>query len=329
MARIFTEGFENGDGMFFTSTPGGYSIATDQFRSGARSLRQGSWNNHVKAITPVSEFFFRFGFKTIVAVPQPNELFQWRYADEVLGSIRHNSTKRLEIYVGGTLVATSAAVYGSFDWYLMEIHIKIADSAGVIDVLIDGVQAVTYAGDTKPSGSTQANNLILFKCENTYYDDVAMNDTSGAVDNSWCGDGRVVAMFPSGNGDASQLTGSDGNSTDNYALVDEVPSNNDTDYVEGSVVNERDLYQLSNVSLPVGTTVRRVVVESRSKDTVAEGGLIALEIKTGGTEYASADMALASSYAPVRAEWILNPNTGVAWTQADLDALQVGPRTRS
>jgi hypothetical protein len=156
-----------------------------------------------------------------------------------------------------------------------------------------------------------------------------MNDTSGAVDNSWCGDGRVVAMFPSGNGDASQLTGSDGNSTDNYALVDEVPSNNDTDYVEGSVVNERDLYQLSNVSLPVGTTVRRVLVESRSKDTVAEGGLIALEVKTGGTEYVSADMALASSYAPVRAEWILNPNTGVAWTQADLDALQVGPRTRS
>jgi hypothetical protein len=136
-------------------------------------------------------------------------------------------------------------------------------------------------------------------------------------------------MFPSGNGDASQLTGSDGNSTDNYALVDEVPSNNDTDYVEGSVVNERDLYQLSNVSLPVGTTVRRVLVESRSKDTVAEGGLIALEVKTGGTEYVSADMALASSYAPVRAEWILNPNTGVAWTQADLDALQVGPRTRS
>jgi hypothetical protein len=159
-----------------------------------------------------------------------------------------------------------------------------------------------------------------------YYDDLAINDTSGGADDSWCGDGRIIALTPNANGDLSQLTGSDGNSTDNYLLVDDVPSNGDTDYVEGSTVDQKDLYNLTACGL-TGVIIKRVWAASRSRDTVAAGGLISLVVKTNSTEYAGTDRALATSYAEVLGDiHTVNPNTSGAWSTSDLDALQVGPK---
>lgn len=324
MARLLTESFEAGDGLFWTSTAGGgINTNATYCRSGNRSW--GCSNAAYKNIPTLTEAYFRFPLHNNNRTEVKSLLF--RLDTTLICEVRINLINRIEIWFGGTLRATSSITFPANSYSRLEIHVRLAVD-GIIEARLDNKEAVVWSGNT--SAGIYINNfgISLSYIATIYVDDIALNDTSGSVDNSWCGNGYVVPMAVTGNGDSSQLTGSDGNSTDNYLLVDEVPPNA-TDYVEGSVVDQRDLYQLANVSLPAGMTVSRVIVESRSMDTAGLGGLIALEIKTVGTEYLSADMTLAGSYAPIRAEWTLNPATGLAWTQSDLDTLQAGVRTRS
>jgi len=322
MTRIFTEGFESGDLLFFTSHAS--VLSTSVVRSGTRSLQNANIGNlNSKNIPSVSLAYFRFAFNRVSTFS-----FRWYNGATELGSIRHNTTSnRIEIYTStGTLVATGTKEILANTWYLIEVYVNIAD-AGTITVRVDGIQDATYSGDTKPGTAVTMDSVRYYL--NGYLDDLAMNDTSGFEDNSWCGDGRVIALTPDGNGSLSQLTGSDGNSTDNYLLVNEVPSNGDTSYVQGSTAELADLYTVAGSGL-VGATIHRVWVESRSRDTVATGGLISLIVKTNGTEYDGATKTLGTAYAVITGDDLrLNPNTGVAWTIAELDALEIGVKTKS
>lgn len=326
MARLVTDGAEMGDNIGYATT--NFAASTSQKRSGNYSYYANDAVGLLMAINPANEIYVRFGYYTDTETQ--NSLFAWQSdSSTVLGNLTLENYL-LKLKVGASIVASSAGSFSKNTWYLFEVHIKIADSGGVIEVKVDGLTWFNYSGDTKPSTASNISHLRFAKQYNgVYFDDIAVNDTTGAVDNSWCGDGHAIALVPNANGDLSQLTGSDGNSTDNYLLVDETPSNSDTDYVEGSTVDQKDLYNLSASGLS-NVNILRVWGESRSKDTTTAGGLLAITLKTEGTEYDSGDIALSTSYAAVKGpEYRVNPQTGVAWTVAELDALQVGPKTRS
>lgn len=325
MARLFTDGAEMGDALAFHSIFGAVSFPTATKRSGAYGLNLGYSNSWAKVdIADISEVFIRFGIKAASGIM----LYWLSDVTTSMGYISSNASHLMEVRVGTTLVATGTKVLSTSEWDLVEIHIKIADSGGSIQTKVNGIDDINYSGDTKPSTATNIS-FIEFFGNGHVFDDIAINDTSGAADNSWCGDGHVIALVPNANGDLSQLTGSDGNSTDNYQLVDETPSDADTTYVEGSTVDEKDLYNLAASGLS-NVNISRVWAEARSKDTTTAGGLLAITVKTEGVEYDSSDIALPTNYAAIKGpEYLVNPQTGIAWTVAELDALQVGPKTRS
>ena len=91
------------------------------------------------------------------------------------------------------------------------------------------------------------------------FDDVYLVDTS-APNGDFLGDVRVAYLAPNGNGASSQFVGSDLNSVDNYLLVDEVPANDDTDYVQSDVLNNIDTYALAD--LPANAGVVKSVMSS-------------------------------------------------------------------
>ena len=327
MARIFTEGFELRDGVFFDLLGG--AINTTTKRSGGASwyIVNGTAK---KNVSDASEIYIRVGFNCLNS--STTYIFRWYKNSTELGSIRWNSVSgKMAIYTGAsTLVANGNIVIGLTTWYLLEAHIKISDTIGVIEVKIDGMTDATFSGDTKPGADTDINTFWYSVTGGVYYDDLAYNDTTGESDNSWCGDGKIIALTPNANGDLSQLVGSDLNSIDNYLLVDEYPHDTDTTYVEGSNVDEKDLYNLAACGLS-GVTITRVWGESRTKDTVAADGLVAIVLKTNSTEYPSSDITLLTSYTKQILGTVhsVNPNTAVAWSTGDLDALQVGVKTRS
>ena len=349
MTRILTEGFELGDCVSFDGYAGSmfYVAMTTQKRSGSYALRTCSSYAHsqIRLALPqdTTEFYLRWGFRIVgISTYGGNELvaWYWRHGTTNLGRIALNYNGGSPIWIfydgGGTARATSTYLIPNDTWYLFEIHVKI-DDAGIYEFKIEGVQdaAMTWSGDTKPGADTHADNLLLWMSngnsgQDYYWDDIAVNDAASAPDNSWCGDGKIIAILPNGT-ITNQLMGSDGNTTDNHLLVDDIPSNADTDYVEGSVVDEEDLYDFAACGIATSAVINRIWTESRSRDTVAAGGKVALVTKaSGGSEVPGTDRVLTTSYARVLGDaQIVNPVDSGAWEPGDVNALQAGVRTRS
>jgi hypothetical protein len=237
---------------------------------------------------------------------------------------------------GVELVATTAVITAVADtWNHYELSYLIADGTGGAATLkINGVAAATISGvDTRNAGTTGQVSTCVFSGSFSQgtgrirVDDYVCTDTTGpAPYNAGLGDCVVETVYPSGSGDSSQWVGSDGDSADNYALVDDVST---TDYVASGTVGNRDLYQLADGSPTFGACLatQAEVLVAKSDSGTPPGPLVALEKSVGGTVTAQVLLAVAemtTTYAwrstPIRAT---DPN-GDSWTQTRFAGLQVG-----
>ena len=212
-------------------------------------------------------------------------------------------------------------------WYALEFHFKISDADGIMQAKANGVLALDYSGDTKPGADTTLDNIYILAIGSSgrtqYYDDIAINDTTGSVDNSWCGDGRIIAIKPNANGDVTGLLNSAGNQTNNYTYVDDIPSDGDTTFVSGSEVDLYDLYGAESPTIPTGYIPKGFWVEGRAKTTGS--GIMSPMLKTSGSEITSGSVALGYEYAPIIGDYYSSdPITSGSWSQETLDAIQIG-----
>ena len=328
MARIFTEGFEMGDNLGFGASGTVYSTPV---RSGNYSISRGQYAHNVDDL---SEVYVRLGWypRSGYEASTYDTYIMFRNGTTTLAHIRLNASNGIDAYVNNVKVADGGvSPFAADTWWLVEIHFKLDDANGVIQTKINGILDIDYSGDTKPDASTVFDNIYFNQSSLTasqYLDDIAINDTTGSEDNSWCGDGHSVCIKPNADGDNIDLTGSDEDKTDNYAMVDDIPSDGDTTYVYGDTVDDYDLYELTAPSLPTNHTITRIWAEARAKDP--DTGDIALMIKAGTTEDDSDDTTLTTAYSAIKGEeYLLNPDDSEAWEAADLNDLQVGVKIRS
>ncbi len=145
------------------------------------------------------------------------------------------------------------------------------------------------------------------------------------------GPGYVVYLEPTGNGNTSNLAGTDGNSVDNYLLVDDNPVNTTTEGVIGDADLEFDTYQFAD--LPgTATAINHVdFITHVLRDGVVVnnvGGVFRVNSTDYDTE-ATYDISAPASAATFRIPQTLSPDTGVEWTPAEINAAEAGPRVKA
>lgn len=331
MASQFREGAEAGDLVFWDVAQGTITNVTTNARINGRAFSQNSGTSQ-RSLTATAEFYFHVDIYNNAST----HIWRWYSGATELGSLRWNSANRCwDIYTSTTtlsLAGVTVSAPADTNHYVLELHVKIADAGGSIDFKIDGTAQPAFTGDTKPGTATTVDRIGWNVASGSaVIDDLGLNDVSGGADNSWLADYHLYPMTANGNGDNSGFVGSDGNSTDNYLLVDEVPSNADTDYVESATATTKDLYNFTNLpTLPAGSTVTRVIVEARIRQITADADSINLVVKGGtgagapSTEAASGNLVLGTSYARFVYESKTNPATTAAWTEAEVNAMQAG-----
>lgn len=239
-----------------------------------------------------------------------------------------DSIGRLSVRVAGTDLAVATTALSTDVWYYIEFKATINGTTGSYEVRVNG-QGVGLSGsgvDTQVTANAYANVVVLF-CPTTSYHftDIVIMDSSGSVNNNFLGDVRVEPTFPNGNGNSSQWDGSDGNSTDNYLLVDEATPNGDTDYITTATVNDVDTYGYGNVTPTTGSVYAVIPAPYARKDDAGTRS-IATVVRHSGTDYIGTTQPLSTSYQYLPQIYETNPGTSAAWTIAEVNAAEFGAK---
>lgn len=238
-------------------------------------------------------------------------------------------TKEGGAQIGSDIPATAN------QYYHVGVDIKKDASAGWIRVYIDGVLSASFDGNTAATAIT----ILTFGNANTisgsgytwnsglyaYWDDCYADDTTGELAPAVVPDRRFQLLTLTGNGSGAGWSGSDGNSVDNYLLVDEVPPNGDTDYVFASTPGLDDGYLLSNFTLSAGTRIQAVIPVASCKKMDSSDVKLTLGVRLTGAavETLGSAQALPTAYGLVKFERIATKPGGGSWTESDVNDAEI------
>ncbi|MDA8217615.1 MAG: hypothetical protein M0Z94_08375 [Dehalococcoidales bacterium] len=333
MARLWHCGFETGNTLEWDLTPGQGVLTTfPNARHGTYGFVNGTVGKQLPST--YAELYARMGSKVTGSTNRTSLLFYEGATLHIEVRVGLAVDGLVTVYLGTTAIATGyipGYVLGS--WYCVEARVLINDvsSTGRVVVVIDGDYAhpiIDFTGDTRNGGTTGLIDRFYVQGSNAntqvgVVDDVAVNDTAGAIHNSWCGDGYGKLLVPNANGDLSQLVGSDANSVDNYLLVDEVPYNT-TDYVESATVGAKDLYHVANPGLAANEVINSVRVVAFAKLDLPGAGSIQAGIKTAIEDWGTAVALNDTTWKVAHKFYAVDPADLAAWTEAKVNSLQVG-----
>jgi hypothetical protein len=133
-------------------------------------------------------------------------------------------------------------------------------------------------------------------------------------------------LRPNAEGDETAITDQYPGEGEHWDKVDEVTSDEDTYVYEYDDYWVRDLYNLPASSVGAGT-INNVTVYMRAWASMSVGvGGAKISIKTAGSTVDGPEVSFANEWTTYTFSktWLVNPVTGLAWTWAQINALQIG-----
>ena len=246
----------------------------------------------------------------------------------------------IRAYRAGTLLGTSSVAIAATGalWRLIQIRHLVHSSTGVYELWIDNVQVVNFTGNTQATANANVQHFDLghvrngngtFSVNNNQYvaiDDLALNNTSGSVNNGKPADAKVLMLRPTGAGSSTVLTRGGTDTGANWSQTSETPWSN-AQYVQSANVGDRDLY--ATADLPI-TAVSVAMAELRmsAQNSDGTGGNLALTLKSGATVDEGTAPALTTTTAYYHRLLETDPATSAAWTLSALNAVEIGATVR-
>lgn len=328
MARKATVGFETGG----PETDGAYLLAyqpqTDNPRTGTYYLQLGAathWSYQLGE--NLTEFYGRVAIRfTGISVPKDLSCIKFvNSTGATIGWLLYTgATQTWSFSINGTdKLATGNTVMAPDRWYILEFYFKV-NASGQFTLKIDAVTDLTYSGNT---GATNCRAIWFYGIsDHIGIDDFAINDTTGAFQNSYPGLGGVFFLKPNADGAVVEMTPSAG--LDHYAMVDETPANT-TDWMQGDASGEQELFAIENtpeyitqidVVQPVFTAALLVSGSNELRDIVRDGSTI----YSGDTTVTVVSIAPAFVFYRGKIYYEQPDGTSGAFDSTALDALQVG-----
>lgn len=208
-------------------------------------------------------------------------------------SLRQTNTGYLTVCRNSTTaIATSTFVAPFGLWTHVQMKVLLSTSAtGTVEVKANGTTIISLTNVVTATTSATVDSARISGLRNggCRWDDLYVCDGG-----DFLGDCRVECILPSGNGNSSQWVGSDADSTDNYALVDEASADT-ADFVESSTVSNEDTYAYGDVT-PTAGTVHAVQIVPYAAKTDAGSRSIVSVARYSGSETDSSDKALSTTY---------------------------------
>jgi len=237
----------------------------------------------------------------------------------------------------GTQLGSTTPVALLNAWNALEFRLKVAESPdGILTVWLNEVEVLTFTGDTAATANLNILTLILGIRNNgsvsvgpgaySVYDDIAVNDTTGGVQDGRTGDAAVLYLPGNADGNSegagTAWDGSDGNQVDNWVQTDEVPPAT-ADYNTSADVNDIDSFGCADVPAPY-TAVTLVQPVAYAALAAAGEGDIRTGVRSSATDYPdAADRPLTTTYQMIHGDVLYLDPAGGAWDTTKVNALEV------
>lgn len=246
-------------------------------------------------------------------------------------------------------------------WYQIEMEFD-ARGVGANDILRLYVDEVEVVGSTTRDNAVapvfvQLGGNISSEAQTTgewYFDDVAINDGAGAAQNSLPGSGKIVHLWPDGDGDAdTTVTRSSGATTPTgtdrganwlqLGATHDKPSPNDaTDFLLLTGTTSEVMVACESAAtggISASDTITLVQVGGRITGVTTSGAnwIPKIMSQSAGTKISGDTVALASATWTTNDDTLnthqykltryVDPQAGGPWTPALIDTMQIGAAT--
>lgn len=345
MAVRFCDGFEDDSALSVTTL----ATIANGGTIGTTAPKTGSGYIHHAVDTAATRWTFATGWakyrwagavRLVSAHGTNRNLFDLRESDGTIhGTVSVNAGGALVVArgaLGGTVLCTGTTSLALNTWYHVSFVYEVHDTTGVVEVAVSGALEASFSGDTRNGGTAGTVGTLRWGYDGTSsgsysnmdLDDLVISDDAGTILTGRIPDCKVEADYPSGNGTNSGLTGSDGNSVDNYLLVDETGTPNAADYNGSPTPGTKDTYAMSDLATTVGTVY---AVQVRNQMVKSDAGTIQGRniVLSGGSTGTGADVAPTTTGAPKDTLFETNPNGPVQWTITTVNAMEPGFEVRT
>lgn len=351
MALIWADDFKSfgddegamSDGVYGEAVSMTLAADPDPLASG-NVVRHSTLGNGMRFVYPSSVttagYAGRFWFATLPTSVLPS-IIQFRNASNAAQvTIEVTTTGAIQARRGfattGTVLGTSEPVITANAWNHVEVKVLVSDTVGTVHVQVNGLEVLALTGqDTLDSGSAEisqifhastridsaitasgandATGLTIYRKDAVYWND------SGTVNNDFFGPVSVIRLAVLAD---DTFTWAASTGTTGYNLIDETGPD-DADYVEAdSTPPAASVFTLEDLPTDV-TSVRGLVSLVRAKNTDGGDGKLQVSLVSNGSDALGTDRQLTTAETYYRDVSELSPDTGVAWTPAEVDAAKI------
>ncbi len=242
---------------------------------------------------------------------------------------------------GATVISVTLSLYGKDDDSDTDFDITLVDGSDLADTLVvadygDLLDDTTSYGTVNTSGFSEeewseitlnATGLAVLQTAITAGTKIRFGLRSSrdiSTTSPEIAAPTIETLRPNAAGDLTEFSPHPGTGEANWEDVDEAAPDEDSTYVYGGT--KTDLYNLPNSGVGAGT-IWGIKVYNRVRTVGSNSANHRIVIKSGGTQSeVHQGTILYGSWVTRSATWKNDPNTGVAWTWAAINALQIGVR---
>lgn len=238
-------------------------------------------------------------------------------------SVRTNGSSQIIFSRNGTVVGSPGASIAAIGaWFHLELKVTVHNSAGALEIRLNGSPTVgpltsqNTRGQSENSGSMVS--FLTAASNNWAFSRLTIYDGQGAVNNDFAGPCRVIPVKLVAAGNSSDWTPA--GFSENHECVNDAMSDDDASYIESATPGDVDLYTTTGV--PTGTIKGVQVVITGKYQGAAR--VVRPVWRIGSTDYPGSNIALPTSHAQQFQVFDVSPASTAAWTDAELDAAELG-----
>jgi len=274
---------------------------------------------------------------------------------QLLNAYRHcqirittSTSGKVQIYRGynSLIEETDPAYVSPNTWYHIEAKVFVDESSGSYEVKLNEVTVLSGSGVNTHANPTEGGVTKVRIGGGQYagggagIDDFYLLDGNASDDpsypnNDFLGDCRIDVIYPDAPGTYTDFTPSDGA---NYENVDDGSFSynggdidDDDTYNQSNNVGDKDCYNLDSVQV-LGTPIYAAAQNTCARKTDAGKRYVTQFVRINSTNYFrdtgltldDGEWHLTDNYKVIQRPMDTNPDTDLAWTEANLNAVESG-----